>query len=91
MQGTLPQRGTGPSTTDKDVLDVLTQVHSCLGPPDSSDGRVTSCSGDPDQVDGVAWSILRADPAAQRLCELYVRLQLVLGLRSCCKIGVKCQ
>ena len=53
--------------------------------------RATSCIGDPDQVDGVAWSILRADPAAHRLCELYVRLQLVLGLRSCCKIGVKCQ
>lgn len=39
--------------------------------------------GDPHQVDADAWAILRADSAAKRLCDLHVRLQLVLALGEC--------
>lgn len=34
----------------------------------------------PYKVDAAAWATLRADPAAKRMCDLCVRLHLLLGL-----------
>ena len=59
-------------------------VHAYSGQTDSSEfySKAAYGSRDPHQVDAAAWARMRANPDTKRLCDLYVRLQLLIGLKT---------